>query len=301
MVPKGTRRGPVSASDLASSFYAIHHPRKGQQLLDHAHALGVYLLFEADHRPSAAAITAFAAAWEAVFVSHDPSTVCLHDSNTQDLAKLDEKTDTGFKPLAKHWVELLRDGLTYDLQGLAPGPACVCSQAVHRFDWPGTGDFSAYEALHLTIGPHLQGGQRSLPVLRTMAALARDLTLFFEEIVAVVWTPSRSVIGRRFFESTTTAWLDGGPFPALGLTAFAADENGALETVGLELWIDQELRIDAALASDRLAATRLGVRLVNHVLLLGGLTHDERVTAPDGTPLVMKLSPDRKHIMVMRE
>lgn len=85
MVPKGTRRGPVSASDLASSFYAIHHPRKGQQLLDHAHALGVYLLFEADHRPSAAAITAFAAAWEAVFVSHDPSTVCLHDSNTQDL------------------------------------------------------------------------------------------------------------------------------------------------------------------------------------------------------------------------
>lgn len=203
--------------------------------------------------------------------------------------------------MAKQWVELLRDGLTFDLQGLAPGPACAVPAIQHKFDWAHGADPHQCEALRVTIGPHLQGAERAMPVLRTLVALGRDLALFFEEMAAVIWSPSGALIGRRFFESTATAWLDGGPFPALGLTAFAEAEDGALHSVGLDWWIGQELRIEPLLAHDKVAATRLGVRLINHLVMLGGLTQEQRIAAPDGTRLVMEPVGGQRLIKVKRE
>jgi hypothetical protein len=280
-------------------------------------AAGLYLLFEKGRRPSAAAIHAFAAASGKVSVSHDP--VGIESSlvgNPSDVTLPNAVTDAGVLPLEKQWVEVLRDGLTFDLAGLAPGPACTPAAIRHWFDWNGApaadhgaGDDPAadphaadpHEAIRLSPGPHVHSGAGSVPVLRSMVALARDLALFFEELSAVVWPPSGSLIGRRFFESTATAWLDGGPFPALGLTAFAPAPDGALETTGLALWIGQELRIEPALAQDRVAATRLGVRLVNHLVMLGGLRGEERVIAPDGSRLVMVPTPTGQLVRVQRE
>jgi hypothetical protein len=113
--------------------------------------------------------------------------------------------------------------------------------------------------------------------------------------------PSRSAIGRRYFESVVSAWIDGGPFPALGLTAFVAAPDGALGSIGLDFWIGQELLIEPALCADKVAATRLGVRLVNQLVLTGGLSGDERIIAPDGTRLVLRPSGDRSTINVWRE
>lgn len=270
-------------------------------------AAGLYLLFEKGRRPSAAAIHAFAAASGKVSVSHDP--VGIESSlvgNPSDVALPSAVTGTRVLPLEKQWVEVLRDGLTFDLAGLAPGPACTPAAITHWFDWngaPPADDPAAdpYEAIRLSPGPHVHSGAGSVPVLRSMVALARDLALFFEELSGVVWPPSGSLIGRRFFESTATAWLDGGPFPALGLTAFAPAPDGALETTGLALWIGQELRIEPALAQDRVAATRLGVRLANHLVMLGGLRGEERVIAPDGSRLVMVPTPTGQLVRVQRE
>ncbi len=134
-----------------------------------------------------------------------------------------------------------------------------------------------------------------------MLALACDLVLHFSDCEAVCWGPSRSVIGRRYFESVVSAWLDGGPFPALGLTAFGEMPDGALQSVGLAFWIGQELRIEPPLSRDKVAAARLGVRLVNQLVLTGGITDDERIIAPDGSPLVLRASRDRALISVWRE
>ncbi|MFN7158905.1 MAG: hypothetical protein ACK4MR_09475, partial [Erythrobacter cryptus] len=123
----------------------------------------------------------------------------------------------------------------------------------------------------------------------------------FEALEALAWGPARSAIGRRFFESVTAAWLDGGPFPALGLTSFVASIDGALETIGLDFWIGQELRIEPPLAADQVAATRLGIRLVNHLVLSGGLAEEERITAPDGTRLLLRPARQRGRISVWRE
>lgn len=263
--------------------------------------LGLFLLAEPGRRPSLAAVKDFAMESQVVAVSHDPQAPSSPLGKDITLTSPDGEAGAKGMALSGHWVELLRDGMTFDLHGLAPGAACAAPQPHHRFDWPTGQDAVGHEALHLGIGPHLAGAGRSLPVLRTMIALARDLALFFEEIAGVIWQPSASVIGRRFFESTATAWLDGGPFPALGLTAFEVAEDGALASKGLAFWIGQELAIEPALAQDKVAATRLGVRLVNHLVRLGGLAGEEHIVAPDGARLVMRPSADGRRIEVKRE
>lgn len=134
-----------------------------------------------------------------------------------------------------------------------------------------------------------------------MLALACDLVLHFSDCEAVSWGPSQSAIGRRYFESVISAWLDGGPFPALGLTSFGETGDGALQSVGLAFWIGQELRIEPPLSRDKVAATRLGIRLVNQLVLTGAITDQEWITAPDGSPLLLRASREQAVISVWRE
>ena len=223
--------------------------------------------------------------------------ICIsHDPFAEDAPHTD-----ALWPGQQQWLELLRDGLTFDLSGLAPGPASAFPALAHRFDLPAVPSPDQHEAMTLRPGPHLAAGGNSLPINRAMLAFACDLVRHFEDLVAVGWGPAGSAIGRRFFESVTTAWLDGGPFPALGLTAFVETPDGALQSAGLAFWIGQELRIEPPLSADRVAATRLGIRLVNHLVIIGGLSADERITAPDGTRLVLRPSRERALISVWRE
>ncbi|MEQ5786776.1 hypothetical protein J3454_02585 [Erythrobacter sp. NFXS35] len=205
------------------------------------------------------------------------------------------------EPHGHLWIELLRDGLTFDLSGLAPGPALTLPVISHRFDFGTYPDHSDLEVLAIAPGPHLSAGARTMPVLRGMLAVARDLAMHFEDLQAVFWPPSGSAIGRRFFESVITAWLDGGAFPALGLTAFDETADGALQSVGLAFWIGQELRIEPPLTIDKIAATRLAVRLINQLVIVGGIEESERIVAPDGTRLVMQTSRNSEYIRVRRE
>ena len=157
------------------------------------------------------------------------------------------------------------------------------------------------EAVALRLGPHLAAGGNSQPLMRGLLAVACDLVRQFEGCIAVAWGPAGTAIGPRFFESVVSAWLDGGPFPALGLTAFVETPDSALESVGLGFWIGQELRIEPPLSADRIAATRLGIRLVNHLVITGAPAEDDRIIAPDGTRLVLRPSRSRAVISVWRE
>ena len=199
------------------------------------------------------------------------------------------------------WLELLRDGLMFDLRGLGPGPAPPFPHIEHKFDLEKIPGSLSYEALHLTLGHHLLGGERSVPIVKGLIAVARDLVHHFDGLEAIVWPPSRSAIGRRFFESVSTAWIEGGTFPALGLTAFQETIDGALQSVGLDFWIDQELRIEPPLSGDKIAATRLGVRLINQLIVVGGIEDHERVIGPDGSRLLLTLSRNRRFVRVARE
>lgn len=253
----------------------------------HAVAKGISLLFASGKRPDSGAIAEFAARSPEVSLTHDPA-----DSHHSDEGE-------GFG--GRRWVELLRSGLTFDLVGLAPGEPTPIPETEHCFDFPDRETLLSCEALQLLHGPHLAGGEHSPPVVRGLLALARDLVHHFEHLQAVAWPQSRSVIGRRYFESTITAWLDGGAFPALGLTAFAQTGEGALQSLGLEYFIGQELCLEPPLTADKLAATRLGIRLINQLVLMGGIDGDERVVGPDGSNLILRLSDDRRLIRVWNE
>ncbi|MBI1403763.1 MAG: hypothetical protein GC147_11185 [Porphyrobacter sp.] len=257
------------------------------------------MLFAPGRRPTRAALLEFLSRQHAVSLSHDPAGEA---GDGLVAAEYDAPHANGANAACDAmWLELLRDGLTYDLRGLAPGPACDTPDIAHRFDFAADPSHAALQPLDLRPGPHLSGGERSMPVLRGMLALARDLSLHFAEMQAVYWGPSRSAIGRRFFESVVTAWLEGGAFPALGLTAFEETAEGALQSVGLAFWIGQELRIEPPLSTDRVAATRLGVRLVNHLVIIGGIAGSERIVAPDGMRLVMEAGPGSTVVRVRRE
>ncbi|MEO0591424.1 MAG: hypothetical protein AAFZ11_12820 [Pseudomonadota bacterium] len=236
-------------------------------------------------------------------LTHDPSddTYLQLVDNGKDAPSSETGAQVTPELADKDWVELLREGLTFDLVGLAPSEPCPFPVIEHRFDLDALPTAFRSEALQLAPGQHLVGGGRSLPVVRGLIALARDLTHHFDDLEAIVWPASQSAIGRRFFESISTAWLEGGAFPALGLTAFKETMDGALQSVGLDFWIGQELRIEPPLSSDKVAATRLGVRLVNQLILIGGLEDSERIVSPDGSRLIMRPSRNRKFIRVWRE
>lgn len=290
---------PIGDSTLASKgvndypvkLVAVGHVTRGAWTISQpqrADDAELHLLFAHGKRPDRLAIKSFVDRQPVLRISNDP----FADNAAQAEAPW---------PGQQYWLELLRDGLTFDLTGLAPGPASAFPRFAHRFDLPILPLASDHEVLTLRPGPHLAAGQGSLPVNRAMMGLACELVRHFADLVAVAWPASGSVIGRRYFESVTSAWLDGGPFPALGLTAFIETPDGALQSTGLGFWIGQELRIEPPLSTDRVAATRLGVRLVNHLVLIGGLTADDRITAPDGTRLVLRASPNRAMISVWRE
>jgi len=85
------------------------------------------------------------------------------------------------------------------------------------------------------------------------------------------------------------------------LTSFFETLDGGLQSVGLDYFIGQELRIEPSLATEKGAATRLAIRLVNQLVVMGGIHESERVIAPDGTRLVMRPSRNKNFIRVWGE
>lgn len=197
------------------------------------------------------------------------------------------------------WLELLLDGMTFDLSGLAPGPTLPLPEFVHRFDCPADMLENRKVALRLVPGPHLAAGARSIPVARTMMRLAALLAGELSGLQAIGWGPSAALIGPGYFAATVEAWLAGGPFPALGLTAFQATADEGLQSVGLAFFTGQEVRLEPELVQDRTEATRLGVRLVNLLIGTGRLASPERITGPDGNPLRLEPSADGRCVRVL--
>ena len=197
-------------------------------------------------------------------------------------------------------IELLRDGMTYDLVGAAPGPGIALPLLDYRLGVPREMVGSEHEALALQPGPHLAPGARSMPVVRTMMGVAAMIVAHLPGLRAVAWPAAGTVIGPDFFVSSMTAWLAGGAFPALGLTSFAPVADGGLRSEGLAFFTGQELQLATELAEDRAAGTRLGVRLVNQLVGQGQVTAAEAIIGPAGERLTLEPSLDARTVRVRR-
>ncbi len=172
-------------------------------------------------------------------------------------------------------AELLRDGLTFDMAGLAPAPPLAAPDAVHRVALPNDFSVSALEATWFMVGPHLAGAESLLPVLRVAAAILRHLA-GFDGLQAIVWRPARIVMSPQWFAEAVGVWLAGGPFPALALTALARSEHG-IASEGLAFLTGQEFMLHARGGTPSREDSRIAVRLTDWLVAHGRVERPREV------------------------
>ena len=241
----------------------------------------VSLLFAAGRRPTAETIRERVESQSGFSISFDP-----------EIEGAPGETGTT-------WLELLANGLTFDLTGLAPGPAAPPPPCVHTYALAEGIEPADLEAVSLRPGPHLAGGHAMIPVIRSLAWLGASLGQL-EGVLAIAWHPARSLSAPGYFRNGVLRWIEGGVFPGLGLTALAMAADGGMQSEGLALFAGQELRIEPELASDRVEAARIAVRLIDFLVDSGRIDAERRIKGPDGQVLRLEPSANGQFVRVWR-
>jgi len=193
-------------------------------------------------------------------------------------------------------VELQKGGMTYDCVGLVPGPPAQRPGINHALDLHE--DPHLLESIGLGLGPHVQAGKASLPVLKALLGFSAALAVQFEGCVGVCWDASGTAASPTVFRTLVDAWESGGglPSPLLFSTKDAID--GGMESRGLRYFTGQELRFEPDIVRDRERADHLNLRLAEQMLRQGRLATVEQFTAPDGMPLRLEPSPNGRFVRV---
>ena len=186
------------------------------------------------------------------------------------------------------FAELLRDGLTFDIAGLAPAAALLAPEAVHRVALPQDFNSASCDAVWFNAGPHLAGAEHLAPVLRGAAGILRQLAAL-EGLEAIIWCPARIAVSPAWFAEAIGIWLAGGPFPALALTALARTED-SLKSEGLSFFTGQEFTLVAKDGAPGREDSRIAVRLTDW-LFAHGRVDSSREVALSGVGTVW-LEPD---------
>lgn len=244
------------------------------------------LLFEPGRRPASQTIQSLAAMRGNFAVSFDP-------------AQQGEGSGDGEEGQGR-WLELLANGLTFDLVGLAPGQPTALPPCGHRFGLSDDDSPARLEAVTLRPGPHLAGGARMIPVIRSLAWLAAELA-DLPGVRVVAWPAGRIWCGPDHFRGAVLRWSEGGVFPGLGLAALAVAADGGMQSEGMALFIGQELRIEPDLVHDRATGAKLGVRLLHWLFEHGPVAEPQIVAGPDGEELRLAPSPNGQFVRVWRD
>lgn len=183
---------------------------------------------------------------------------------------------------AEGWLELLSNGLTFDCHGIVPGePAATPPRGAML----GLDAIPDGEAIALRPGPHIAAGRGMLPVVRALAAVGVRLATL-PGVRAVCWQPAGSWMEAGYYRRVVGDWLDGGAFPALGLTSLRRESNGAMVSLGLGLLIGQELRFEPERNLSAGAVARISVRLIHELISNGPLAEAKEFVGADGEQLL---------------
>lgn len=233
------------------------------RLDDQDFASAVSLLFAPGKRPRAADIRALARKAGQFSISLDPA------------------ADGGVE---EGWLELLANGLSFDLAGLAPQAPIDVPGTIHTFGLSGATSIARHQAVLITPGPHLAAGGAMFPVVRTMAMIAAHLAEL-EGVDAVAWHPARAMSDADYFRRGVLRWIEGGAFPGLGLSALVTTPEGGLVSEGLSLFTGQELRLDPVVAADRAEGAKIALRLLSWLVENGRVIEPLEFTGPSGETL----------------
>jgi len=146
--------------------------------------------------------------------------------------------------------------------------------------------------------PFVEGGGRRL--WRSSRILADCCELAsLPGLRAIGWEPAGTVMTPDYFRRTMGAWLAGGPFPGLGLTALARGSDGAMRSNGLAFFTGVELELGAAPGEGPAETARLAVRLIHDLVQNGPYTSGDR-EGPGGELLHCTVSADCTLLKVRR-
>ncbi|MGE3689918.1 MAG: hypothetical protein AB7F98_00910 [Novosphingobium sp.] len=198
------------------------------------------------------------------------------------------------------WLELLASGLTFDLIGLAPGEGEGIPEARHVYGLGSEVPGQTFEAIALVPGPHVAGAGSVLPVVRSMAGLARELALRLETR-AVCWAPAGCWMDTSYFARIVEGWLGGGAFPALGFTGMERTPDGGVQSQGLAHFAGQELRVEARRGETAADTVKLAVRAMDHIVRHGPVTGRQELTGPGGELLLVEPVPGGRVARLWRE
>jgi hypothetical protein len=259
---------------------------KGREIGTQHLGSAVSLLFAAGRRPGADSIRQLAEKQAGFSISFDPGSEQMRGEAAPG------------EP-GQEWLELLANGLTFDLVGLAPGAPAEPPPCVHAYALPANAEPVGMDALTVRPGPHLAGGHTMIPIVRSLAWLAATLAQI-DGVEAVAWHPARSWCGADYFRQGVLRWIEGGVFPGLGLTALAATADGGMHSEGLALFTGQELRIEPELMSDKAAGAKIAVRLIDYLVEAGRIEAPQRISGPDGRPLRLEPSVNGRFVRAWR-
>lgn len=178
------------------------------------------------------------------------------------------------------WLELISMGLTFDVSGLMPFESAPALIAEHMFGLENIALEPKLEALRIVPGPHLSGGRMLLPIIRVLAGIGAELARL-PGLRAVGWEPSRSWMAPTWFMTSIRAWLVGGTFPVLGLTALSQRYDGAIESVGLSLFTGYEVVVEPVTGEEPQDTAKLAARAI-HALAQSGAKGLEAITDAKG-------------------
>lgn len=195
-------------------------------------------------------------------------------------------------------IELLAMGLTYDLSGLAPGESAPFQRGEQLYGCDSAIWAGAPEAIRITPGPHLGSAARMPPVLRVLAGLGTELARL-PGLRAVSWGPAQSWMSASYFSGIVRAWLLGGAFPALGLTALLRGADGNLLSRGLSVFAGFEIELIGAPGESPQERVRLASRLI-HVLATEGEEAIPALADEAGHPLQSEFDPPRRLLRLWR-
>jgi hypothetical protein len=247
------------------------------------------LLFAAGRRPEVAAIRDFVARNGEFSISFDPAADGAAGAGSA-IGPSSGAEDGG-------WLELLANGLTFDLVGLRPGAAAEPPPCVHGYALGVGAQAGGLETLTVRPGPHIAGGHAFPPVVRSLAWLAATLSRL-DGVEAVAWQPARSWSGAEYFRAGVLRWVEGGVFPGLGLTALAMAPDGGMQSEGLALFAAQDLRIEPELMRDKAEGAKIGLRLIDYLVENGPIDAPQRLAGPDGQSLRLEPSANGRFVRV---
>lgn len=203
--------------------------------------------------------------------------------------------DGGTEPLG---FELHRQGMTFDIVGLSPGPGATLPRirnwlAVAPAERP-----ERMRSLGIALGPHIRAGRADITIFRGLLRLAQGLLEGLPHCLGICWSASGTIIAPADFVEQVRGWDAGGAFPVQMVIAVNESLNGGTQTSGLHYFTGQELRLEPAAAGDDGQASLLALRLASQLIHGGRLDGTETVAAPDGRLLRLVSSPNGRFVRV---